>query len=220
MSRQINRYALSVITAACLLLTGLSSAIWAQSQSESAPSVAEAARRAREKKKENSKPVRTVTNDDLPAAPAGEAAAKGAVSPTAEAQSDTTVTAEPPANEGGGKKPAAADNEQAGKQKADNAAELERAKKQLAQSLSELDIMQRKAALDSDSYYSKTDFASDTAGKAALDAEAEDINRKKDEVADLKARVAELQASIADAAENGSDKSEESDQTEKNPPSR
>jgi len=34
-----------------MLLTGLSSATWAQSQSDPAPSVAEAARRAREKEK-------------------------------------------------------------------------------------------------------------------------------------------------------------------------
>jgi len=40
-----------VFAVACMLLTGLSSATWAQSQSDPAPSVAEAARRAREKKK-------------------------------------------------------------------------------------------------------------------------------------------------------------------------
>jgi len=203
MSSQKNHYPLVAFAAACLLLTGLSSATRAQSQADSAPSVAEAARRARAKKKENAKPARTLTNDDLPAAPAGDVA-NGAVAPTA--------------NEGGEKKPtAAANDEQAKQMTAENAAALERAKKLLATALSELDIMQRKAALDSDSYYSKTDYESDKEGKANLDAEAQQISDKKQAVEELKARVAELQALVGDEAENESDKSDKSD---KNPPSR
>ncbi len=90
-------------------------------------------------------------------------------------------------------------------------------KKLLATALSELDIMQRKAALDSDSYYSKTDYESDKEGKANLDAEAQQISEKKQAVDELKARVAELQALVGDQAENESDQSDKSD---KNPPSR
>jgi hypothetical protein len=203
MSSHKSHYPVVAFAALCLLLTGLSSATRAQSQADSAPSVAEAARRAREKKKENAKPARTLTNDDLPAAPAGDVA-NGAVTPTA--------------NEGGEKKPtAAANDEQAKQMKAENAAALERAKKLLATALSELDIMQRKAALDSDSYYSKTDYESDKEGKASLDAEAQQISEKKQAVDELKARVAELQALVGDEAENESDKSDKSD---KNPPSR
>jgi len=197
---------------ACMLLTGLSSATWAQSQSDPAPSVAEAARRAREKKKENAKPVRTLTNDDLPAAPAGDAVT-GTATPTPAAKGD--------ANDDGEKKPPAAPNDEIAKQrKAYNAAALERAKKQLAQLLSELDIMERKAVLDSDSYYSKTDYASDKEGKANLDAEAQQISDKKQTVDELKARVAELQDMVGDSTENESDKTDKSDKTEKNPPSR
>jgi len=206
MSRQKNHYPAFVLTAACMLLTGLSSATCAQSQNDSTPSVAEAARRAREKKKENAKSVRTLTNDDLPAATAGDAAA-GSTSPVTPVNSEDTAAP-------------AANAEQAKLLKADNAAALERAKQRLAQSLGELDIMQRKAALDSDSYYSKTDFASDTAGKAYLDSEAHDISKKKDDVEELKARVAELQALLDDASENESDKSEKTDKAEKSPPSR
>jgi hypothetical protein len=217
MSRQKNHYPAFVLAAACWLLTGLSSATCAQSQNDSAPSVAEVARRAREKKKENAKPVRTLTNDDLPAAPAGDAAA-GSTSPATPVNSEDAAA--PAANGGEKKPPAAGNDEQAKLLKGDNAAALERAKQRLAQSLSQLDIMQRKAALDSDSYYSKTDFASDTDGKANLESEARDINEKKDEVADLKARVAELQALVADSAEHESDKSEKTDKAEKNPPSR
>ena len=212
MSKQKNLCPVFVFAAACMLLTGLSSATWAQSQSDPAPSVAEAARRAREKKKENAKPVRTLTNDDLPAAPAGDAVT-GTATPTPAAKGD--------ANDDGEKKPPAAPNDEIAKQrKAYNAAALERAKKQLAQLLSELDIMERKAVLDSDSYYSKTDYASDKEGKANLDAEAQQISDKKQSVDELKARVAELQDMVGDSTENESDKTDKSDKTEKNPPSR
>ena len=212
MSKQKHLCPVFVFAAACMLLTGLSSATWAQSQSDPAPSVAEAARRAREKKKENAKPVRTLTNDDLPAAPAGDAVT-GTATPTPAAKGD--------ANDDGEKKPPAAPNDEIAKQrKAYNAAALERAKKQLAQLLSELDIMERKAVLDSDSYYSKTDYASDKEGKANLDAEAQQISDKKQTVDELKARVAELQDMVGDSTENESDKTDKSDKTEKNPPSR
>jgi len=218
MSSQKSHYPVFAFAAACLLLTGLCNATRAQSQADSAPSVAEAARRVREKKKENSKPVRTLTNDDLPAAPAGDVA-NGAVSTTPAVNGDQAAT--PAANQGGEKKPtAAANDDQAKRKQAENAAALERAKKQLATALSELDIMQRKVALDSDSYYSKTDYESDKEGKANLDAEAQQINDKKQAVEELKARVAELQALVGDEAENESDKSDMSDKSDKNPPSR
>src|SRR6266404_5260291 len=60
---------LSAIAVMSFCLTGMSHAALAQSQSDSAPSVAEAARRAREQKKHDAKPVHTFTNEDLPAAP-------------------------------------------------------------------------------------------------------------------------------------------------------
>jgi hypothetical protein len=218
MTKEKNLYPVFVFAAACMLLTGLSSAAWAQSQSDPAPSVAEAARRAREKKKENAKPVRTLTNDDLPAAPAGDAVT-GTATPTPAAKGEDAVA--PTADEDSEKKsPAAGNDEKAKLRKEYNAAALERAKKQLAQLLSELDIMERKAVLDSDSYYSKTDYASDKEGKANLDAEAQQISDKKQAADELKARVAELQAMVGDSTENQSDKTDNSDKTEKNPPSR
>ena len=130
MTREKNLYPVFVFAAACMLLTGLPSATWAQSQSDSAPSVAEAARRAREKKRENAKPVRTLTNDDLPAAPAGDAVT-GTATPTPAAKGEDTVA--PAANDDGEKRPpASANDEKAKLRKEYNAAALERAKKQLA----------------------------------------------------------------------------------------
>jgi hypothetical protein len=215
-----SKLSVTALATAGLLLTGLCGTVRAQSQGDSTPSVAEAARKARELKKENAKPARTITNDDLPSGPAGDVA-NGAVSPAPAANGDETAT--PTANQGGEKKPAAAandDHDQAKHKKAESAAALERAKKQLATALSELDIMQRKLVLDNDSYYSKTDFASDKDGKANLDAEAQQINEKKQAVEELKAKVAELQALVGVSAENQSDQSDQSDKSDKNPPSR
>jgi hypothetical protein len=206
-----NNFRVTVLATAGLLLTGWCGTARAQSQGESAPSVAEAARKARELKKENAKPARTITNDDLPAGPAGDVA-NGAVSPTAAANGDEAAM--PAANQGGEKTPAASD-EQDKQKKAEYAAALERAKKQLATALSELDIMQRKLALDSDSYYSKTDYASDKDGKANLDAEAQQINEKKQAAEELKARVAELQALVGEPAENDSDQAGKPDKPDK-----
>jgi hypothetical protein len=209
---------LLALATAGLFLFGWSETARGQSPTDSEPSVAEAARRAREKKKENAKPVRTLTNDDLPAAPAGDLA-NGAVSRPAAMNGEGAV--KPAANEASEKKPSApVSDEQAKLLKANNAAALERAKKQLATALSQLDIMQRKLALDSDSYYSKTDYASDKEGKANLDAEAQAIDTKKQDIEDLKARVAELQAMVGETGENAPDKSDKSDQPDQNPPAR
>ena len=179
---------------ACVLLNGLSGAALAQSQDGSSPSVAEAARRARERKKTAAKPVRTLTNDDLPAAPvSGANAAEAQVNP-AKAEDNAAATRD--ANQA---QTAPVNDEKTGEKNAENAAALEHAKKELAQAEHELDVTQRKAALDSDAYYSKPDFANDKDGKANLDAEAQQISDKKQAVETLKARVAELQALVGEA---------------------
>ena len=179
---------------ACVFLTGLSGAALAQSQDDSAPSVAEAARRAREQKKTAAKPVRTLTNDDLPAAPvSGANPAEAQVNP-AKAEDNAAATSD--ANQA---QTAPVNDEKTGEKNAENAAALEHAKKELAQAEHELDVTQRKAALDSDAYYSKPDFANDKDGKANLDAETQQISEKKQAVETLKARVAELQALVGEA---------------------
>jgi hypothetical protein len=176
----------------------MTNAAEARSQSDSAPSVAEAARRAREQKKHDAKPVHTFTNEDLPPAPPSSSSSMSSTASPRKSEDDVTdekderqapATAAPltPAND-----------EQSKQKKAENAAALERAKKQLALAEKELDVMQRKFALDSDSFYSKGDFASDKEGQAALDAEAQQMNDKKNAVEAQKAHVAELQALVGE----------------------
>ena len=179
---------------ACGFLTGLSGAALAQSQDDSAPSVAEAARRAREQKKAAAKPARSLTNDNLPEAPVSGANAAEAQVNTAKAEANAAATSD--ANQA---QTAPVSDEKIREKNAENAAALEHAKEELARAEHELDVTQRKAALDSDAYYSKPDFANDKDGKANLDAEAQQISDKKQALETLKARVAELQALLGEA---------------------
>jgi hypothetical protein len=187
-----------------LSLSLLPFAASAQSQGDNA-SVADAARRAREQKKAAAKPARTLTNDDLPAAPAVRA--QSAVAPTDAAE---PANADQTKSEGESavpaKTPAPAEPNAQGyipaKKPAETEAALKRAKAELAQVQNEFDVLQRQAALDSDSYYSKTDYVRDTEGKAKLDADAQQVKDKKARVDDLKARVAALQAELGETAES------------------
>lgn len=200
---------LSNVRSCVLLSTGVllscgffSTAVEAQSPSDNA-SVADAARRAREQKKNAPKPARTLTNDDLPPTPATTAQPATAATSSTEAASEDLAksdgeTATP------GKTPASGDASSANdsaKKKAEVEAALKRAKTELAQAQNELDVFQRKAALDSDSFYAQTDYAHDTNGKARLDANEQQVNDKKSQVEDLKAKVAALQAQLGDSAE-------------------
>jgi hypothetical protein len=194
----------------CFLLTALalfsfgffSAAVEAQSQSDNT-SVADAARRARAQRKNAAKPARTLTNDDLPAAPAATAQpATPATSPSeaadddqAKSESETSTPGKTPAS---GEAAPASDS---AKKKGEIEAALKRAKGDLAQAQNVLDLLQRKAALDSDSFYAQSDYAHDTDGKARLDANAQQVNDKKSQVEDLKAKVAALLAQLGDSAE-------------------
>jgi hypothetical protein len=175
----------------------------AQSQSGN-PSVAEAARRAREQKKNAAKPVRTLTNDDLPAASDNAVPPATATAPAAEAANPDQ--AKPEADATAPEKAAvpaesAGQTEDSSNKRAQIEAALKQAKAELRQAQSVLDVLQRKAALDSDAFYSKADYARDTDGKAKLDADAQQVNDKKSQVDDLKAKVATLQAELGEAAE-------------------
>jgi hypothetical protein len=61
-------------------------------------------------------------------------------------------------------------------------AKLDEAEKQLK-------ILQRQFDLDNNAYYSKTDYASDTAGKANLDAEQQQIDSLKADIEQLKSEL-------------------------------
>ena len=192
-----------------------------QGQGQGGDSVADAARRAREQKK-NAKPVRTLTNDDLPAAPVA-AEAKPATAPGDQMEANQADKDQSRAGEKTEKGTAAtkeAAQEKRAEKKARVEAALKQAKADLAQSEGELNVFERKEALDSDSYYSKTDYRDDTAGKATLDQDAQDISDKKAQVATIKSKIAELTAELGELSdgEPAESQAQEQPQPQQQPP--
>ena len=66
-------------------------------------------------------------------------------------------------------------------------------KVKIKQAQGDLDLLQREQSLENDRYYSQTDYAHDTAGKAKLDDLKQQVTDKQQELERLKARLAELQ---------------------------
>ncbi len=156
-------------------------------QDPAAPSVAEAAKRAREvKQSAANKPAKVITDDTLhpnsnnsPSVPAESGTQAG----------DTSASGAPAGvNQAGANAPAAPASEQTEEKKK----ELDSVKQQLMEKQNEVDLAQRELALANDNYYSKADYASDKSGKAKLDGMQTDLNAKKDELAQIKAKFAEL----------------------------
>jgi hypothetical protein len=170
----------AILLTACLV--GMPSA---RAQSEQEPSVAEAARKAREQKKAPAKPNTVITNDTLkPATPAT-------------VQQATAVTESVPGTDATAAKGATADAAQPAKgpseeEIAKKKAEIAALKQEIADKAKEADVQQRALALANESYYSRPDFSKDPDGKAKLDAMQSDLAQQKDELAKLKAKLLEL----------------------------
>jgi hypothetical protein len=154
-------------------------------QSPDSQSVAEAARKAREKKKNSEKPVKVITDDtldvkkgDIQSAAAEEPRIPGSAQPNAEGSTNAPAQ---------GSRNASEDNKA-------HAALKERValKEKIKDAQSDLDLLQREYQLDHDAYYSKVDYANDTPGKDKLDAEKQQITDKQQELEQLKARLAAL----------------------------
>lgn len=161
-------------------------------QSQDSQSVAEAARRAREKKKAQTKPTKVITDEtlevkkeDVQSAVAEEPRMPGAPSPNAQPES-----AVPGAN-AAASSTTSKDSEEEKLKK-----ELAAVKEQLKQAMGDLDLLQREYRLDQDSFYSNPSYASDTAGKQKLDDEKQRIGDKREEVERLRAKLADLQQTL------------------------
>ena len=175
---------------ACSLLAGLALpvSVVAQSQEAPQPSVAEAARRAREKKQTPAKPAKVITNDDLQPAPPWMAAppAQASSAPTSDASKKAAG-----ASEQSGASASAKESEKDSKKEKQE--ELAKLKKELAAAQSDLDLLQRQLALQRDTYYSNPDYAHDTDGKAKLESMQGQITDKQQAIEELKTKVAALQ---------------------------
>ena len=157
------------------------------SQSQDPQSVAEAARRAREKKKDAAKTAKVITDENLDVKK-GDVQSAVAEEPKIAGAPDTK--AQTPAGPAANASTHASRDEKLKK-------EVDAVKQQLKEALGDLDLLQRENRLDQDEYYSKPNFASDTAGKQKLDDEQQQISNKRQEVEHLKAKLAELQKSLS-----------------------
>jgi len=197
MTRRISlRLAICFLTAACAVPL----ATLAESQDLQTQSVAEAARRAREKKKAAEKQPAPVITDDILKRTAPAAADANAPAPSSEAASGAPAA------------PAAADSGSAGEgnaapapaedpeQKAKSSAELAALKQKVTEAQKDLELLQRDFALQQDTYISNPDHSHDVAGKAKLDAMTQQIADKQQAVDALKAQLAALQASLSSSA--------------------
>lgn len=200
MSRCISfRLAIAAIFAAAVLpLTTL-----AQSQDSPAPSVADAARRAREQKKAAKQPAPVITDDILkPAAPAQspDAAPAPPPAPAAQPAADSSGAPDASAAPAQAARPAPAANAGDSDPKAKDSAELATLKQQVADALKSLELLQRELALQQSTYFSNPDHSHDLSGKAKLDAMLEQITDKQQAVDALKTQLAALEASSGTTA--------------------
>ena len=195
MSRPIPlRLALPVVLAAALLPAA------AFAQSQDTQSVAEAARRARMKKKNPEKPAKVITDETLdvkkgdvqsataeqlriPGSPETQAQpAAGAANAQGGARSDASTNP----NSQGSKNPSGDDKVRSALK------ERVALKEKIKDAQSDLDLLQREYLLDQDSIYSSPDYAKNTSGKEKLAAMKQQISDKQQELDQLKARLAAL----------------------------
>jgi hypothetical protein len=152
--------------------------------------LAAAARRAREQKKKESNPPKVWDNDNIPknpgalsvvGQPAPAAAPAGAETPTDQSASATA-------------QPASAASP--AQQKSALQTQLAAAKDNLQSLQNDADILQRKLALDQQTYYSNPNFSSDKAGAAALQDEQDQIDAKQQQMGDVQKQIVDLQAKL------------------------
>jgi hypothetical protein len=183
----LHRISWRVVLPAALTATLFSFPASGQSQDQQTPSVAEAARRAREQKKKTEKPGRVIDDDNLkPSDPTGPPDLQTAKAWDPGAATSPAATPASPAAPSAG----ATSNEK--KEASANAAEAASMKSQLEELEKELDLLRRELPLERDNYYSKADYARDTAGKSKLDALQQQLTDKQQDVDALKTRLAAM----------------------------
>jgi len=171
---------------------------------QDAPSVAEAARRAREQKKASTKPATVITDDTLhpstatPATPGPNVApssAPGQAESAAPAALENTAAAEGAAPSEG------AEKAQASSDDAEKKTKVDALKQQIAQAQMRVNMLQREIALAQDNLYRNPDYVHDTAGKEKLASLQDDLQQGQTELADLKAKIADLGGSAEEPKE-------------------
>jgi len=166
----------------------------AQDVNQQNQSVADAARRNREQKKNLVRRARVISDDDLDreyfrsgqeglnvgSAPALQTAAPGASAVAAAESADAAAIASTEAPVPNSKET-----------KED--VEIDVAKARIAGEEIDLDLQRRALALNEDTVYSNPNYTGSHAGKAKLEAEQQRINEKQRQIEDLKGHLAALQ---------------------------
>jgi hypothetical protein len=152
--------------------------------------LADAARRAQAEKKSQPAPQKVWTTEDIPKTP-GDISIVGIVAPPPATDKAGSGTTTPAAASDKAAKPAGS-----GRSRATIQAELDAAKLDLNTATTDLDILTRKHTLDSQSYYGKPNYSSDTEGAAQLKDEQDEIDAKKQQVDDVQKKVDDLQEEL------------------------
>ena len=164
-----------------------------QTQNPPAPSVADAAKQAREQKQNAASAAKVITDDDLDPknVKPGE---EGLTAPTPQLEtqppSPAVVAAVEAADAKSEKSPA--DDPL----KKSDPARVAKLKAELAQAEEDLKLSQRESQLEQDTVYSKPDYQHDTAGKDKLAELQRAIGDKQALVDELKKRLDELQDTL------------------------
>ncbi len=175
----------AILGAASLILVALPLCYAAPQE----PSVADAARKAREQKKNQPKAARVFTNDDLEAVRGGVSVVGNPGAPAAEAPADKPAAA-PAAAEGQGAKPKDV-NKEANKE-ATWRKRFAEARGKLRTAEKELDILQRETNLQQMQYYSDPNKA------VREQYDRKDINNLRKAIDDKKKEIDQLKQNLSD----------------------
>jgi hypothetical protein len=191
---------------AILILFQVGTAAAQPQQHDDSTSIADAARRSREMKKEQPKSTKVWDNDTIPTKPGdvsviGQAPAAAASDDSAAKSTDddakaadkTAAPASTPAAPAADRAEASETAQKIAAIQADIAA----AKSHLQSVKADLDILQRTFVLDSQMYYSKPNYVADKDGAAKIDGEKAEVDAKQQEVADAQMKVDQLEAKLA-----------------------
>lgn len=192
------------LLAACVVLPCAAKAQQQDSQTQQDQSVADAARRNREQKKNAKRQSRVISNEDLDTEyfkPGQEGLNLDAPSKT-----KTEVTsASAAATDDGDQAVSSAKKESRSKgedseEAAAEDAQIAKLQKQIAESEEALKWQKRELALDQDTVYSNPNYTDSKTGKDKLDAKQQQINERQQEIEGLEAQLAALQERRAQTA--------------------
>jgi hypothetical protein len=171
------------------------------SPTQSSPdALARAAKHAREDKPDQAKTARVWDNDTIPKA-GQEISVVGQKDETAN-DGTTDAAAAVPADSPAAATAASGSPENSAKNGEHLHAQIDAAKEKLASLRTDLELMQRTLVLDSQMYYGKPDYSSDTEGARKLQDEQAQIAEKQQAIEDVEKQIADLQSQLKDSPES------------------